>query len=314
MRVATLYRGVESFARKLGARKVGVASAAALLGAALAASPAAADSAVGGPTPWGLGLQQAAGIVKERISSLHDFMLVVITLVTLLVIVLLSYVLIRFHASRNPTPSRTSHNTMIEVIWTVIPVLILVAIAVPSFRLLYFTDRARDPDMTVQVTAFQWAWSYEYPDQDGLTFESYMVQTDQLQPGQPRLLTVDNELVIPAGKTIRVLVTSRDVIHSLFVPSLGIQKYAIPGRTLETWFRVDRPGVYHGQCNQICGVNHAFMPIVVRAVPEAEFTTWVAEAKRRFANDATRPAAVVADAAGGEAGVRLAAAGAPARQ
>jgi cytochrome c oxidase subunit 2 len=276
---------------------------------ALATLPASANQ-IGEPVPWGMGLQAAASPVKERIESLHDMVLVIITLITIFVLALLAYAVTRFSAARNPNPSRTSHNTLLEVAWTVIPVLILVVIAVPSFRLLYFQDRARDPDMTVKVTAFQWAWEYEYPDQDGLKFESYMVPTESLQPGQRRLLEVDNELVVPVGKEIRVLVTSRDVIHSLFVPALGMQKYGIPGRTLETWFKVDRPGVYYGQCNQICGVNHAFMPIVVRAVPEAEFTAWVAEAKRKFANDATRPAAPLAEAApaaGGDGGVQLAA-------
>jgi cytochrome c oxidase subunit 2 len=312
VRIATLCRRVSSW----GGVKTTVSGAALVgaLGAALLASlPAAASTTIGEPVPWGMGMQPAGGVVKERIGSLHDMVLVIITLITIFVLALLAYVVMRFRAARNPNPSRTSHNTMLEVVWTVVPVLILVAIAVPSFRLLYFMDRAKEPDLTVKVTAFQWAWEYEYPDQDGLKFESYMVPTDQLQPGQRRLLDVDNQLVVPAGKDIRVLVTSRDVIHSLFVPALGVQKYGIPGRTLETWFRADRPGVYYGQCNQICGVNHAFMPIVVRAVPEAEFTAWVEEAKKRFGNDNTRPAPRLAAPAGGEADeatvVRLAAEG-----
>jgi cytochrome c oxidase subunit 2 len=312
VRIATLCRRVSSW----GGVKATVSGAALVagLGAALLASvPAAASTAIGEPVPWGMGMQPAGGVVKERIGSLHDMLLVIITLITIFVLALLAYVVVRFRAARNPNPSRTSHNTMLEVVWTVVPVLILVAIAVPSFRLLYFMDRAKEPDLTVKVTAFQWAWEYEYPDQDGLKFESYMVPTEQLQPGQRRLLDVDNQLVVPAGKDIRVLVTSRDVIHSLFVPALGVQKYGIPGRTLETWFRADRPGVYYGQCNQICGVNHAFMPIVVRAVPEAEFAAWVEEAKKRFANDNTRPAPRLAAPAGGEAGevtvVQLAAEG-----
>jgi cytochrome c oxidase subunit 2 len=301
IRIATLCRCVGESCRVKGA--AGAALLAGGFGAVLLASlPAAASTTIGEPVPWGMGMQPAGGVVKERIGSLHDLLLVIITLITIFVLALLTYVVIRFRADRNPTPSRTSHNTTLEVVWTVVPVLILVAIAVPSFRLLYFMDRAKDPDLTVKVTAFQWAWEYEYPDQDGLKFESYMIPTDQLQPGQRRLLDVDNELVVPAGKDIRVLVTSRDVIHSLFVPALGVQKYGIPGRTLETWFRADRPGVYYGQCNQICGVNHAFMPIVIRAVPEAEFTAWVAEAKKRFANDNTLPPPVLAAPAGGEAG------------
>jgi cytochrome c oxidase subunit 2 len=299
VRIATLCGRV----RASSGVKATVCAAALLGGLGLAlfgALPAAATTTIGGPVPWGMGMQPAGGVVKERIGSLHDMLLVIITLITLFVLALLAYAVLRFRADRNPTPSRTSHNTTLEVVWTVVPVLILVAIAVPSFRLLYFMDRAKEPDLTVKVTAFQWAWEYEYPDQDGLKFESYMIPTEQLQPGQRRLLDVDNELVVPAGKDIRVLVTSRDVIHSLFVPALGVQKYGIPGRTLETWFRADRPGLFYGQCNQICGVNHAFMPIVIRAVPEAEFTAWVAEAKKRFANDNTRPAPRLAAPAGGE--------------
>lgn len=267
---------------------------------ACAGGALAASTDLGVPHPWGLGLQDSASPVKERIASLHNLLLVIITLITLFVLALLAYACWRFAAARNPTPSRTSHNTLLEVAWTVIPVLILVVIAVPSFRLLYFMDRTEQPDMTVKVTAFQWAWEYEYLDADGLKFESYMLQPDQaVAQGKRRLLDVDNELVVPAGRNIRVLVTSRDVIHSFFIPALGVQKYNIPGRTIETWFRADRPGVYYGQCNQICGVNHAFMPIVVRAVTEAEFTTWLEQAKQRFAG------AVPA----GETGQRLARAG-----
>jgi len=156
-------------------------------------------------------------------------------------------------------------------------------IAVPSFRLLYFADRARDADLTVQVTAFQWAWEYEYPDNGDFKFESRMIADADLKPGQLRNLTVDEEIVVPVGKSVRILTNSRDVIHSFFMPALGVQKYAIPGRTQETWFKVERPGVYYGQCNQICGTNHAFMPIVVRAVPEAEFNAWAEQAKTRYA-------------------------------
>jgi cytochrome c oxidase subunit 2 len=301
--------------RRFSGRVFGAAAIVCLGALALAAGQAAATTTdVGAPVPWGIGMQASASPVKDRIQGLHDMLLVIITLITVFVLALLSYVVLRFRAARNPTPSTTAHNTTLEVVWTVIPVLILVAIAVPSFRLLYYMDRAKEPDLTLKVTAFQWAWEYEYPDQDGLKFESYMVPDADLKPGQRRLLEVDNEVVVPAGKDIRVLVTSRDVIHSLFVPSLGVQKYGIPGRTLETWFRADRPGVYYGQCNQICGVNHAFMPIVIRAVPEAEFTAWVAEAKRKFASGSTAPQRATVAArpaspdAAAEPAVRLAAA------
>jgi cytochrome c oxidase subunit II len=241
------------------------------------------------PTNWAIGLQESASPVKTLIESLHDLLLVIITVITLFVLGLLAYVVWKFDAKKNPTPSRTSHNTLLEVAWTVIPVLILVVIAVPSFRLLYFQDRAQTTDLTVKVTGHQWYWSYEYQDQASLKFDSRMVPTDELRPGQRRLLEVDNELVVPVGKNVRLLVTGTDVIHSYFMPSLGVQKYAIPGRTIETWFRVDRPGTYYGQCNQICGTQHAYMPSVVRAVPEAEFTAWVEEAKKKFAANGGDP-------------------------
>ncbi len=250
------------------------------------------------PVNWGLGMQEAASPVKGYIEELHDLLLYIITAITIFVLLLMVYVVRRFAADRNPNPSQTSHNTLLEVAWTVIPVLILVVIAIPSFRLLYFQDRAPTTDLTVKVTGHQWYWSYEYQDnaQAGVRFESRMIPTDELRPGQRRLLEVDNELVVPVGKNVRLLVTGTDVIHSYFMPSLGVQKYAIPGRTLETWFRVDRPGVYYGQCNQICGTQHAYMPSVVRAVPEAEFNAWVEDAKRKFAErqPSASPGVVVA--------------------
>jgi cytochrome c oxidase subunit 2 len=187
-------------------------------------------------------------------------------------------------------PSTTSHHTGLEIAWTVIPVLILVVIAIPSFRLLYFQDRAIDADMTVTVQGRQWYWNYTYSDHGNFTFDSYPIQEADLKPGQIFKLDVDNQLVIPVGANIRVLTTGHDVIHSFFVPALGVQKYTIPGRTLETWMRADRPGIFYGQCNQICGTNHWFMPIAVRAVPRAEFDTWVADAQKRFARaDGTAP-------------------------
>ncbi|MCC6718514.1 MAG: cytochrome c oxidase subunit II [Acetobacteraceae bacterium] len=259
----------------------------------LVSLPALADL----PVPWGLGMQPAASPVGERIVVLHDALMWIITLITLFVFALLGYTVWRFSAKKHPTPSRTSHNTPLEVLWTVIPVLILVGIAIPSFRLVFYQDRAQNADMTIKVTARQWYWHYIYADADDLNFDSRMVPDDELKPGQHRLLEVDNELVVPAGKTIRVLTTSDDVIHSWFIPSLGVQRYAIQGRAIETWFRADRPGTYHGQCNQICGMMHAYMPIVVRAVPEAEFTAWLAEAKKKFAANGGNPITIAAAAA-----------------
>lgn len=249
--------------------------------ALLALATGGADAAV--PQPWQLGMQPSASPVKEQIGSLHDFLLVLITLITVFVLVLLVYVMVRFRASAHPVPTRTSHNTLIEVVWTVIPVLILVVIAIPSFKLLYFMDRTAQADMTLKVTGHQWYWSYEYPEQDGLTFDSYMVAESDLKPGQIRLLEVDNRVVLPVDTNVRVLVAGTDVMHSWLISSLGVQIYAVPGRTNETWVRVNKPGVYYGQCNQICGTNHAYMPIAIEAVSKADYEKWVVAAKQKFA-------------------------------
>ncbi|MCW3473363.1 cytochrome c oxidase subunit II [Limobrevibacterium gyesilva] len=243
------------------------------------------------PTNWNIGMQAPGSPVAHAVTSLHDIVLVIITAITVFVAGLLGWVMYRYNASRNPNPSRTSHNTVLEVAWTVVPVLILVVIAIPSFRLVYYQDRTHDADMTIKVTAHQWYWEYAYPDHDNVNFSSYMVPTDQLKPGQLRLLDVDNPLVLPAGKNIRILATSADVIHSFYIPSLGVQRYAIPGRTIETWVRVDQPGDYYGECNQVCGNNHSFMPISVHAVPPAEFEAWVKQAKTKFAEQGAVPAA-----------------------
>jgi cytochrome c oxidase subunit 2 len=245
--------------------------------------PALAESMVGAPAPWGMGLQPSGGVIKERIASLNSLVFFIIVAITIFVLVLLAYCVWRFSADRNPVPSTTSHHTGLEIAWTVIPVLILVIIAIPSFRLLYFQDRAVDADMTISVQGRQWYWNYTYVDHGNFAFDSYPVQEADLKPGQIFKLDVDNQLVIPVGANVRVLTTGHDVIHSFFVPALGVQKYTIPGRTLETWMRADRPGVFYGQCNQICGTNHWFMPIAVRAVPRAEFDAWVADAQKRFA-------------------------------
>ncbi len=236
------------------------------------------------PQPWQLGMQQSASPVKENIAWLHNLLLVIITVITIFVLVLLIYVMVRFRASAHPKPTRTTHNTMIEIVWTVVPTLILVVIAIPSFRLLYFMDRTAEADMTLKVNGHQWYWSYEYPDQGGLKFESYMIPEADLKPGQKRLLEVDNRVVVPVDTNVRILVGGTDVMHSWMVSSLGVQIYAVPGRVNETWVRVNKPGVYYGQCNQICGINHAYMPIAVEALPKAEFERWVADAKRKFAS------------------------------
>ena len=250
----------------------------------LGAGPAAAQSAVGAPHAWGLGLQEAFGPVKEAIHDFNNLVLIIIILITAFVSGLLAYVMWRYRAAANPTPSRTAHHTTLEIAWTVLPVLILLIIAIPSFRLIYYEDRAQDADMTINVQGRQWYWHYAYPDSGDLAFDSRPIPTEDLQPGQLRNLSVDEPLVIPVGTNVRVLTTGQDVIHSFFVPSLGVQKYTIPGRTLETWFRADSVGTFYGQCNQICGTNHWFMPIMVRAVPKEEFATWLEEAKKKYAS------------------------------
>jgi len=237
------------------------------------------------PHPWQLGMQAPATPVKERIHELHNWLMVIITLITIFVLGLMLYVMVRFHHSRHPVPTRTSHNAVIEILWTVVPVLILVVIAIPSFKLMYYMDRAPDAEMTIKATGNQWYWSYEYPDQGGLTFDSNIIQDKDLKPGQPRLLEVDKPLVVPVDTTIRVQIAGvpDGVIHSWFVPSFGVQEYAMPGRLNEAWMRVEREGTYYGECNQICGVNHAFMPIEVKAVSKADFQTWLAQAKKNAA-------------------------------
>ena len=239
------------------------------------------------PKPWEMGMQAAFSPLKERVIDLHNMVLVIITLITIFVGALLIWVMYRYNAAKNPVPSQTSHNTVIEVAWTVIPVLILVVMAIPSFRLIYYQDRTHEADMTIKVTGHQWYWEYTYPDSDNLNFRSDIIPDDEARKtGKIRLLDVDNPMVVPVGKNIRILTASTEVIHSFYIPSLGVQRYAIPGRTIETWVKVTAPGVYYGQCNQICGKDHARMPIAVRAVPAAEFAAWVAEAKKKFATTA----------------------------
>jgi cytochrome c oxidase subunit II len=248
------------------------------------------------PQPWEIGMQPAATPVREHLSALHDELLVIITLITLFVLSLLVYAMWRFSGRRHPVPTRTSHNTVIEMLWTVIPVLILVIIAIPSFKLMYYMDRVPDPEMTIKVTGHQWYWSYEYPDQGGLAFDSNIIPENELKPGQKRLLDVDNPLVVPADTIIRVQITGTDVIHSWFIPSFGVQEYAIVGRLNESWMKVEHEGTYYGQCNQICGVNHAFMPIKIEAVSKEAFQHWLVDAKKKFArhDDGIAPVRVAA--------------------
>jgi cytochrome c oxidase subunit 2 len=244
------------------------------------------------PQPWEITLQPAATPVMENIISFHNLLLVLITLITLFVLALLVIVVIKFNAKANPVPSRTTHNTLIEVAWTLIPVLILVAIAVPSFRLLFQQLDIPKADLTVKVTGKQWYWSYAYPDNGKFEFDSLMAQDKQ-----PRLLGVDNEMVVPVNKVIRVQTTGADVIHAFAVPAFGIKIDSIPGRLNETWFKATKVGMYYGQCSELCGKDHAFMPIAVKVVTDQEFAGWVEAAKKKYA---TNPANTFA-AAGGQA-------------
>jgi cytochrome c oxidase subunit 2 len=246
------------------------------------ANLAMAEPVAGQPVPWQMGFQKAATPVMAQINDFHNLVLVIITVIALFVLGLLIYVMIKFNAKANPTPSRTTHNTVIEVLWTVVPIMILVVIAIPSFRLLYYAvEVPADADMTVKAIGQSWQWEYEYPD-EGFEFVAYMLQDDEREEGQPRLLATDNALVVPAGKKVRVLVTSDDVIHSWAVPSFGVKIDAVPGRLNETWFEVSEPGTYYGQCSELCGANHAFMPIEVRVVSEAEYQAWLVMARDEY--------------------------------
>ncbi|MDT3684504.1 MAG: cytochrome c oxidase subunit II [Pseudorhodoplanes sp.] len=257
--------------------------------------PAAALAGTGQPSEWQLGLQTAVTPVMADIVWFHDFLLYIITAITALVLILLVVVMVRFNARANPTPSKTTHNTLIEMIWTVVPVLVLVAIAIPSFRLLFFQLNIPQTDLTIKATGKQWFWSYTYPDNGGFEFDSLMLQDKDRKAGQPRLLAVDNEIVVPVNKTVRMQVTAADVIHAFAVPSFGVKIDAVPGRLNETWFKATKEGVYYGQCSELCGKDHAFMPITVRVVSEKDFASWIDEAKKKFARGADSPVNVAAN-------------------
>ena len=251
---------------------------------------------LGQPSPWQLGLQQSASPVMDNIIWFHDFLLYIITAIAGFVLALLIIVMVRFNARANPAPSRTTHNTLIEIAWTIIPIMILMFIAVPSFKLLFFQLNVPPADLTVKATGKQWFWSYSYPDNGGFEFDSLMLKEGERKQDQPRLLAVDNEMVVPVNKTVRVITTGADVIHSFAVPSFGIKIDAVPGRINETWFTATREGVYYGQCSELCGKDHAFMPIAVRVVSEQAFSAWIEDAKKKYARDEALPSTTVAAA------------------
>ncbi|MFC4350493.1 cytochrome c oxidase subunit II [Fodinicurvata halophila] len=240
----------------------------------------------GEPVPWGLGLQEAASVIKTQMQDFHNMLLVIITAITLFVLALLIYVMVRFRASKNPTPSKTTHNTLIEIVWTVVPVLILVIIAVPSFKLLYAEDQIPDSEMTIKATGKQWFWTYEYehPEEGLFQFDSFMLTDEEAaEEGLPRLLATDTAVVLPVDTNIRILVTAGDVLHSFAMPAFGIKTDAVPGRINETWVNIKEEGTYYGQCSEICGQGHAYMPIMIKAVSQEEYEDWLDQAAEEYA-------------------------------
>jgi cytochrome c oxidase subunit 2 len=264
----------------------------AILGASLAgliAGTGAATAAAGYPVPWGIGMQDMVTGLGETASDFHTALVWLITIICIFVAGLLIAVIFRFNEEKNPTPSRTTHNTVLEVAWTVVPVLILVGIAIPSFRLLREQLIIPPHDLVVKATGYAWYWGYEYPaDQGGgFKFDSNIIETKDLKPGQPALLSVDNQMVVPVNKVVRMQVTAADVLHSFAMPSFGFKLDAVPGRLNEMWFKAEREGVYYGQCSELCGNGHPFMPIAIRVVSDADYATWLQEAKQKYASTGT---------------------------
>ncbi|WP_425274584.1 cytochrome c oxidase subunit II [Stappia indica] len=268
--------------------------------AALAPLAFAGAASAAQPMPWQLGFQPAATEVMEDITWFTDFTLVIVTIITLFVLGLLVWCIMRFNSKANPTPSRTSHNTFIEVVWTLVPILVLVMISIPSFRLLYKQIEIPEYDMTIKVTGYQWYWGYEYTDEamSDISFESIMLREESERAERaaafnrpieeyPRLLAVDNEVIVPVGKTVRLQITAADVMHSFAMPAFGVKMDAIPGRLNETWFNAKQTGIFYGQCSELCGKDHAFMPIAIRVVEEEQFQAW-AEAAKSDVEEATR--------------------------
>ena len=237
------------------------------------------------PKDWQLGFQKSASKSMSDIVLFHDYMLLpIITAITVFVLFLVIYACIKFRATKNKIASQTSHNTTIEIVWTLVPCLILIIMAVPSFKVLYSQDKVPPADVTVKAIGYQWYWGYEYPDEN-IIFDSYMIEDKDLKANQPRLLSVDNEVVVPVNKNIKVLITANDVLHAWALPSFGVKRDAVPGRINETWFKADRTGTFYGQCSELCGIKHAFMPITVRVVTEEEYKKWLLEAKEKFAKE-----------------------------
>ena len=269
------------------------------LGAVLAAAAGAAGTALAQqPTDWEVDFQTALSPSMERIVDFNLMVTIIIVIITAFVFALMAWIVIRYNKKRNPVPSKTTHNTLLEVVWTVVPVIILLIIAVPSFRLLYYTDRVEDADMTLKAIGHQWYWSYEYPDHGDFTFDALMLEDDELEEGQPRLLATDEAVVLPVGVKIRLLTTADDVIHSWAIPAFGVKMDSVPGRVNETWFQINREGTYYGQCSELCGTLHGFMPIMIEAVSQEEFDAWVVEAQEEYASANDTPTQVASLVAG----------------
>ena len=237
------------------------------------------------PKKWQMGFQEPASQTMRDIVWFHDYMLLpIIVAISVFVLFLMAYAMIRFRASRNPNPSKRTHNVLVEIIWTLVPCLILIVMAVPSFKVLYSQDTIPKADVTIKAIGYQWYWGYEYPDEN-IIFDSYMIEEKDLKPGQPRLLTVDNEIFVPVDKVVKVLITANDVLHAWALPSFGVKRDAVPGRVNETWFKADRLGTFYGQCSELCGIKHAFMPITVNVVSQEEYDKWLLDAKVKFAKE-----------------------------
>ncbi len=254
------------------------------LAVGLLAGSGAVGAASAAPRPWEIDFQPAVTPVMENIEDFHRFVLYIITAVTLFVLALILWIIVRYNARSNPVPSKTSHNTWLEVIWTIVPVIILVVIAIPSFKLLYFEADIPTPDLTIKAIGKQWYWTYEYTQNGDFQFDSLgLSDAAAAKAGEPRLLGVDNVVVVPVNKVVKVQTTGADVIHSWAVPAFGVKMDAIPGRINETWFKATQEGTYYGQCSELCGAHHAYMPIEVKVVSQDAFDQWVAVAKKKFA-------------------------------
>ena len=237
------------------------------------------------PKNWQLGFQESASQSMTEIVKFHDYILLpIIVAISGFVLFLMAYACVRFRASRNPNPSKRTHNVAVEIIWTLIPCFILVVMAVPSFKILYSQDTIPKADVTIKAVGYQWYWGYEYPDEN-IIFDSYMIEEEDLKDGEPRLLAVDNEIVVPVNKVVKVLITANDVLHAWALPAFGIKRDAMPGRINETWFKAEKTGTFYGQCSELCGIKHAFMPIEVRVVTEEEYSKWLEDAKQKFAKE-----------------------------